>query len=102
MWDQAYREISQALTDRGIKTPLGGDVWNQGQGHARDKTIGHYGQMNGSRRDVTADPPRGGKFCVGAQLIFASASTTAGIISGRMGSLQWLDPAKVARCFRLP
>jgi hypothetical protein len=25
-----------------------------------------------------------------------------GIISGRVGSLQWLDPAKVARRFRLP
>ena len=29
MWDQTYREIAEALTDRGIKTPRGGDVWNQ-------------------------------------------------------------------------
>jgi hypothetical protein len=29
MRDQTYREIAQALTDRGIKTPRGGDAWNQ-------------------------------------------------------------------------
>jgi DNA invertase Pin-like site-specific DNA recombinase len=29
LWDQTYREIAKALTDRGIKTPRGGDVWNQ-------------------------------------------------------------------------
>jgi DNA invertase Pin-like site-specific DNA recombinase len=29
MRDQTYREIAQALTDRGIKTPRGGDTWNQ-------------------------------------------------------------------------
>ena len=29
MWDQTYREIAEALADRGIKTPRGGDVWNQ-------------------------------------------------------------------------
>jgi DNA invertase Pin-like site-specific DNA recombinase len=29
MRDQTYRDIAQALTDRGIKTPRGGDVWNQ-------------------------------------------------------------------------
>jgi hypothetical protein len=29
MSDQLFREIAQALTDRGIKTPRGGDVWNQ-------------------------------------------------------------------------
>ena len=29
MWDQTYREIAEALTDRGIKTPRGGDFWNQ-------------------------------------------------------------------------
>jgi len=28
MWDQTYREIAEALTDRGINTPRGGDVWN--------------------------------------------------------------------------
>jgi hypothetical protein len=27
--DRTYREIAQALTDRGIKTPRGGDVWNE-------------------------------------------------------------------------
>jgi hypothetical protein len=27
--DQPYREIAEALTDRGIKTPRGGDTWNQ-------------------------------------------------------------------------
>jgi hypothetical protein len=27
--DRTYREIAQALTDRGIKTPRGSDVWNQ-------------------------------------------------------------------------
>jgi hypothetical protein len=29
MQDQTYREIAKALTDRGTKTPRGGDVWNQ-------------------------------------------------------------------------
>jgi hypothetical protein len=29
MSDQLFREIAQALADRGIKTPRGGDVWNQ-------------------------------------------------------------------------
>jgi Recombinase len=29
MRDWTYREIAQKLTDRGIKTPRGGDVWNQ-------------------------------------------------------------------------
>jgi hypothetical protein len=29
MRDQTYREIAEALTGRGIKTPRGGDVWNQ-------------------------------------------------------------------------
>jgi len=29
MRDQTYREIAEALTNRGIKTPRGGDVWNQ-------------------------------------------------------------------------
>jgi hypothetical protein len=29
-------------------------------------------------------------------------SMIALIISGWVGSLQWLDPAKVARCFRMP
>jgi hypothetical protein len=29
MCDQTYREIAQELTDRGIKTPRGGDTWNQ-------------------------------------------------------------------------
>jgi hypothetical protein len=29
MRDQTYREIAEALADRGIKTPRGGDVWNQ-------------------------------------------------------------------------
>jgi len=27
--DRTYREIAQELTDRGIKTPRGGDTWNQ-------------------------------------------------------------------------
>jgi len=31
-----------------------------------------------------------------------SVTQTKGIISGRVESLQRLDPAKVARCFRLP
>jgi hypothetical protein len=26
---QTCREIEEALTDRGIKTPRGGDTWNQ-------------------------------------------------------------------------
>ena len=30
--------------------------------HAVDEAIGHHGQMNGSPRDVTADPPQGEKF----------------------------------------
>jgi len=29
MRDRTYREIAQELTDRGIKTPRGGDTWNQ-------------------------------------------------------------------------
>jgi hypothetical protein len=29
MRDQTYREIAETLTDRGVKTPRGGDVWNQ-------------------------------------------------------------------------
>ena len=29
MQERTYREIAQALTDRGIKTPRGGDIWNQ-------------------------------------------------------------------------
>jgi DNA invertase Pin-like site-specific DNA recombinase len=29
MHDRTYREIAEALTNRGIKTPRGGDVWNQ-------------------------------------------------------------------------
>jgi hypothetical protein len=29
MCDHPYRDIAQALTDRGIKTPRGGDTWNQ-------------------------------------------------------------------------
>jgi hypothetical protein len=29
MWDQTYREIAQALTDRGVKTPRGCDTWSQ-------------------------------------------------------------------------
>jgi DNA invertase Pin-like site-specific DNA recombinase len=29
MRDQTYREIAEALTGHGIKTPRGGDVWNQ-------------------------------------------------------------------------
>jgi DNA invertase Pin-like site-specific DNA recombinase len=29
MSDLTYREIAEALTDRGIKTPRGGDAWNQ-------------------------------------------------------------------------
>jgi hypothetical protein len=29
MRDQTYREIAEALTARGIKTPRGGDTWNQ-------------------------------------------------------------------------
>jgi DNA invertase Pin-like site-specific DNA recombinase len=29
MREQPYRDIAQELTDRGIRTPRGGDVWNQ-------------------------------------------------------------------------
>jgi hypothetical protein len=29
MRERTYREIAEALTDRGIKTPRGGDTWNQ-------------------------------------------------------------------------
>jgi DNA invertase Pin-like site-specific DNA recombinase len=29
MRDQTYREIAEALTNQGIKTPRGGDSWNQ-------------------------------------------------------------------------
>jgi DNA invertase Pin-like site-specific DNA recombinase len=28
MWELPYRDIAQELTDRGIKTPRGGDLWN--------------------------------------------------------------------------
>ena len=44
MRDQTYREIAQALTDRGIKTPRGGYL-EPGHGHARDEAIGHHRQM---------------------------------------------------------
>jgi hypothetical protein len=29
MWEMPLRGIAQELTDRGIKTPRGDDVWNQ-------------------------------------------------------------------------
>jgi hypothetical protein len=29
MRDQTYREVAEELTDRGIKTPRGGDTWNE-------------------------------------------------------------------------
>src|SRR6516162_2960054 len=29
MWEMPYRHIADELTDRGIKTPRGGDTWNQ-------------------------------------------------------------------------
>jgi hypothetical protein len=29
MQDKTDREIAEELTDRGIKTPRGGDIWNQ-------------------------------------------------------------------------
>ena len=29
MWEMPCRDIAQELTDRGIKAPRGGDVWNQ-------------------------------------------------------------------------
>jgi hypothetical protein len=29
MRDRTLREIAEALTSRGIKTPRGGDTWNQ-------------------------------------------------------------------------
>ena len=29
MWEMPLRDIAQELTDRGIKTPRGGDTWNQ-------------------------------------------------------------------------
>jgi hypothetical protein len=29
MWEMPLRDIAQELTDRGIKTPRGGDFWNQ-------------------------------------------------------------------------
>jgi hypothetical protein len=29
MRDRTYREIAEALTNRGIKTPRGGDTWNE-------------------------------------------------------------------------
>ena len=29
MRDQTYREVADVLSARGIKTPRGGDVWNQ-------------------------------------------------------------------------
>jgi hypothetical protein len=29
MWEMPLRDIAQELTDRGIKTPRGGDVWSQ-------------------------------------------------------------------------
>jgi hypothetical protein len=52
MWDQTYREIAEALTDRGIKTPRGGDAWSQVTVMRVMKRLGIAGQMNGSPRDV--------------------------------------------------
>jgi hypothetical protein len=46
LWDQTYREIAEALTDRGIKTPRGGDVWNRVTAMPRDETIWHRAQVN--------------------------------------------------------
>jgi hypothetical protein len=41
----------------------------------RDETIGHQGQVNGSPRDVRADPGGGGKNSNKSNLIFAFAPT---------------------------
>jgi hypothetical protein len=65
------------------------------------KTSGALDVLGSTPRSMLFALRPGGKNFI-LQLIFASASTTAGIISGRVGSLQWLDPAKVARCFQLP
>src|SRR6516164_9619384 len=35
MRDQTYRDIAEALTDRGIKTPRGGDAWSRSRSRAR-------------------------------------------------------------------
>jgi DNA invertase Pin-like site-specific DNA recombinase len=44
MRDRTYREIAQELTDRGIKTPRGGDVWNQVTVMRAMKRLGIAGQ----------------------------------------------------------
>jgi hypothetical protein len=41
MRDRTYREIAQELTDRGIKTPRGGDTWNQ----VSVLRVGHHRQV---------------------------------------------------------
>jgi DNA invertase Pin-like site-specific DNA recombinase len=53
MQDQPLRKIAMELTNRNIPTPRGRGL-EPSHGHARDETIGHHRQMNGSPRDVTA------------------------------------------------
>jgi hypothetical protein len=48
MWEMPYRDIAQELTDRGIKAPRGGDVWNQVT--IMRATIGYRGQVKEGRR----------------------------------------------------
>jgi hypothetical protein len=47
MRDPTYREIAEELTNRGIKTPRGGDVWNQVT-VMRDEATGHCEQVKAS------------------------------------------------------
>ena len=60
MRDQTYREIAQALTDRGIKTPRGGYL-EPGHGHAVDAAIGHH--------RLARDTPRGREKFLGTGLL---------------------------------
>jgi DNA invertase Pin-like site-specific DNA recombinase len=44
MWEQPYRDVAQELTDRGIKTPRGGETWNQVTVMRAMKRLGIAGQ----------------------------------------------------------
>jgi hypothetical protein len=58
MHDRTYREIAEALTNRGIKTPRGGDVWSQVTLMRVMKTIGHHRQVKeGAATNVSRNGP---------------------------------------------
>jgi hypothetical protein len=71
-----YREIAEELTNRNIPTPRGGEQWNAMSVMRAMKRLGIAGQMNGSPRDVTPDPPAEEK--ISGKLVFAIVTTPLG------------------------